>query len=142
MPCNTLHQLIPKIRESTSLEILDLIEEASSYIKKMYRKIGILSTNKTRHERLYDIHLEGVEIAYPKKLEQKHISKIIIRIIRNTSTNQDIKYLNKIIERMIGEGAEKVVLACTDLANIIGNNPHTVDSTDILIRMILNKMKN
>ena len=141
MPCNTLHQLLPEIRRYTNLEVLDLIEEVSYYIKKRFRKIGILSTNKTRNEKLYEINLEHIKIVYPTELEQKSISKIIIRIIRNTSIKQDLKCLNRIIERMIKEGAEKVILTCTDLANIIKNNSNTIDSTSILIKMIFNRIK-
>lgn len=141
MPCNILHTLLPKIKDNTNLEVLDLIEVVSSYIQKRFRKVGILSTNKTRNDRLYEHKLKGVKIIYPTLLEQKKISKIIIRIIRNTFTKKDQNFLYDIIDKMNKKGVEKVILACTDLANIIKKNSNTIDSTEILIKLILNKMR-
>ena len=105
MPCNTLHQLIPQIRRYTNLDVLDLIEEVSHYINENHKKIGILSTNKTKKERLYDLNLQGVEIIYPSEEQQNHISEIIIRIIRQNSTKRDLIYLNNIIKDMTKNGA-------------------------------------
>lgn len=141
LPCNTLHGLISDIRKNTSLPVLDLIEEASNCIKSEYRSIGILSTRKTRIERLYDKNLTNLKLVYPSEKEQSEISKIIIRIIRNKSRSGDRGFLEAVIKKMINGGAEKVVLACTDLANLLDNNPNTIDSTDILIKMTLKKMK-
>lgn len=140
MPCNTLHKLIPQIRKETNIEVLDLVEEVSRYVVNKYRTIGLLCTNKTRNERLYDNNLSGINIIYPNQVEQNNLSQIILRIIRNSSTQYDLDYLSNIIEKMIKLGAEKVVLGCTDLANLVKDNPYTLDSTDVLIKMILNKM--
>ncbi len=140
LPCNTLHSLLPELRKNSKIKIFDLIEEVSARIKKDYCKIGILSTTKTRTEGLYDKHLEGGEIVYPNEEEQKEVSEIIIRIIRKIASVNDKKYLEKVIENMREKGAEKVVLACTDIGNLIGNNLHTLDSTQVLIDSIIARM--
>jgi aspartate racemase len=140
MPCNTLHVLLPDIRKSTHLEVLDLVEEVSSYVKNKYKVVGILSTKKTRTEKLYDKKLEDLILIYPSYKEQEKISQVIVRIIRNKSTKKDKQFLEKVIKKMIKCGAEKVILACTDIANLIKNNKDTLDSTEILIEMIKNKM--
>ena len=141
LPCNTLHSLINEIRKNTHLEVIDLIESVSNKIRKIYKNIGILCTNKTREEKLYDSQLEGIRILYPTNIEQRKVSEIIIRIIRNSSTDEDKLFLNELISKMIGFGAEKIILACTDLANLIKDNSSTLDSTEILIKIILEKMK-
>ena len=48
--------------------------------------------------------------------------------------------LEGIIRHLIVAGAEKVILACTDLANLITENEDVLDSTDILIRAIQREM--
>ncbi len=140
LPCNTLHSLAPEIRSYSKLPLIDLIEEASNEVKSRYKKIGILCTNKTRKEALYDKLLNGVEIIYPNELEQQKVSKIIIRIIKSKKLEKDKIYLNELIINFVDAGAEKVLLACTDLANLV-ENEKTLDTTDILIRAIKKEMK-
>ncbi len=113
-----------------------MVEEVSKEIKNNYKSIGILSTSKTREDKLYDNKLKGIKIYYPSISQQEIVSKIIIRIIRNKSTEQDKKFLEEVIDSLIKRGAEKVLLACTDLANIIKENNKTIDSSEILIKVI------
>ena len=141
MPCNTLHSLMPRIRSMSSVEFLDLIEEVSREVNNKYRKIGILCTTKTRKEKLYDTHLENVEVIYPTHFQQKKVSEIIISIIRKRATAKDKEYLDNLIKILLSKGAEKVLLACTDLGNLIKDDEATLDTTDILISSILNKIK-
>lgn len=140
LPCNTLHSLLPKLRESSKLPVLDLIEEVSAHIRKNHKAIGILSTSKTRQDRLYDKQLSGIKILYPEEDEQREISEIILRIIKIKATERDKHFLERIIEDLVNQGAEKVLLACTDLANLVKDNPHTIDSTDILIGAVEGRM--
>ncbi|MEK6905404.1 MAG: aspartate/glutamate racemase family protein [Nanoarchaeota archaeon] len=61
----------------------------------------------------------GIENVIPGKEEQDKIDEIIYRINRNNSTIDDKKILLKIIEGMGERGAERVLLACTDLQQIV-----------------------
>ena len=131
-----MHSLIKELRNKSKVSFLDMVEEVSKEIKNNYKSIGILSTSKTREDKLYDNKLKGIKIYYPSISQQEIVSKIIIRIIRNKSTEQDKKFLEEVIDSLIKRGAEKVLLACTDLANIIKENNKTIDSSEILIKVI------
>lgn len=97
----------------------------------------------TRKRKLYDKALPDTEIIYPTEKEQDKIaSEIIIRIIRNKATSEDKEYLENIIDSLIKKGAEKVILACTDLSNLIKHNKNTLDTTKILIDSVLRRMYN
>ncbi|MBI2668064.1 aspartate/glutamate racemase family protein [Candidatus Woesearchaeota archaeon] len=140
LPCNTLHSLLPTLRKKSRLKFLDLIEEVSKRINKDYEKIGILSTTKTRNSRLYDNLLGDIKIIYPNKEEQKEVSNIIIKIIRKKETIEDKEYFDNLTMKLKRQGAEIILLACTDLANLI-NNEYTIDSTQILIDSIIKEMR-
>ncbi len=140
MPCNTLHELLPKLRKLFKIRFVDLIEEASKKISGNYKKIGVLCTNKTRKERLYDSILKNIEVIYPNEFEQEKVSEIIVKIIRGKQTIEDKIYLKRLINRLVENGAEKVLLACTDLINLIGNNEYTLDTTQILIDSTIMEM--
>jgi aspartate/glutamate racemase len=77
-----------------------------------------------------------VQILYPNKEEQNSISEIILRIINNTSTREDKILIDKIILGLKEKGAEKIVLACTDLANIVEIDDSIIDTQKILIDSI------
>jgi len=139
LPCNTLHALLPELKKHSKIEFIDLIEETSGEIKKKYKKVAILGTTKTRNEKLYDKALKNIDIIYPSKKEQKELSKIIVRIIRKKHKKTDKIYLEKLINSLIKKGAEKVILACTDLANLI-DNKNTIDTSEILIDSIKAKI--
>lgn len=121
---------------------MDLIEETSKQIRKNYSSVGILGTSKTKQRRLYDKNLEKVNVLYPLEEEQKELSKIINRIISRNPNENDKKFLDNLIDKLQKRGAEKVVLACTDLGNLIKKNHRTIDSTEVLIKSIMNKMEN
>ena len=142
LPCNTLHTLLPILRKKSKTKFLDLIEEVSKEIKNKYKKIGILSTTKTKQEKLYDTSLKNkIEIIYPTNQEQRKVSKIIIKILRKKANKTDKKYLENLIKKLINRGAEKVILACTDLTNLIKYNKNIVDTMEILINSILREIK-
>jgi len=136
IPCNTLHALLPKLRRKFNIRFIDLIEETSKMIKNKYQKVGILASKRTRHERLYDRKLSDIEFIYPFEDEQERLSRTILRIISGKHDQEDKKFLDELIKNLQKRGAEKIVLACTDLGNIIKDNNLVIDSTKVLIERI------
>ena len=117
-----------------------MIEQVSLETSKIYKSRGILSTTKTKEEQLYDKNLPNVNIIYPNNEEQKAVSEIIIKIIRKESTKEDKAYLEELILCLKQRGAEKIILACTDISNLLRDNMNVIDSTDVLIRAIKKRM--
>ena len=140
LPCNTLHEILPILKKEINLPFIDLVEETVKVLKD-YSKVGILSSKRTKESKIYDNLLNNVEIIYPNQEEQDRISEIIIKIIKQASINLDKDYINKVILNLKDQGAEKIVLACTDLANIIDLDNSIIDTQKILIQSILKKMK-
>ncbi len=136
-----MHNLLPKLRKLTNLKILDLVEETVREIKKRkLKKIAILATTKTKISKLYDKFLNNIEILYPNSKEQKKISEIIIRILSKKIKSNDKKYLGYLITKFKKQGCEKIILACTDLSNIIEKNNFIIDTQEILINSIRRRM--
>jgi aspartate racemase len=135
IPCNTLHEILPLLKREIKIPFLDLIEETAKILES-FDKIGILSSKRTKESKIYDNILKKVQILYPNKEEQNSISEIILRIINNTSTREDKILIDKIILGLKEKGAEKIVLACTDLANIVEIDDSIIDTQKILIDSI------
>ena len=124
LPCNTLHVLAPAIKNATHLPFFDLVETAREAIKK-YRCVAVLCTTKTKETKLYG------DVLYPEN--QEEVEEVILRILRGTATAKDKRLLEDTVDLLIKRGAEVVLLACTDIANLLGQYPHTLDTTQLLI---------
>ncbi len=135
LPCNTLHSLLPELRKKSRVLIMDMVEEVSKEVKENFETVGILSTTQTRKQQLYDNNLKGINLIYPSEEEQEKVSEIIVRVIRKTDKEDDKEYIKNLIQKMKFKGAQKIILACTDLGNLISNED-TLDSTTVLINSI------
>ena len=140
LPCNTLHALLPELKQSTKLEIINMVDEVCKSIKKG-SCAGVLGSTKTAKSGIYENH--GFRVVYPKKQEQERLSEIIIRIIRKRVTKEDGEFVINLIENLKKRGCEKVILGCTDLSNlkIYDHDVDILDSTEILIERIKEKSK-
>jgi aspartate racemase len=146
LPCNTAHIFIDEIRKETTLPVLDIVEETAKYTKSMgYKKVGILATKKTIERRLYDDILEemGVELIKPNPVECRIITEAIYSILCREDYSKNKKLLEGVISNLAEKGAEAVILGCTDLQLVVGQEDLKVpllDSTQILVDAVLNGM--
>jgi aspartate racemase len=132
LPCNTLHEILPVLKREIKLPFIDLVEETVKLLGN-FKKVGILCSKRTRDSRLYDSLLKNVGVIYPNECEQEQVSEIILKIINNASTKLDKEFIEELISNMKNRGVEKIVLACTDLANIVEIDGGIIDTQKVLI---------
>jgi len=82
-----------------------------------------LATPKTIKERLFEAPMKeaGVDIILPSEADQKMITNIISRLISNRARKKDSTGILKIIRRLRDNGAEAVVIGCTDISLLISD---------------------
>lgn len=134
IPCNTVHIFIEKLQKISVVPIISIINETVKYAKqKNYKKVGLLATTKTIQYELYQKPLaeEGISILLPKEIDQEKISKIIIRILRNSAEKSDKIILNNIIKNLEQKGCEAVILGCTDL-QLIAKQKFSIELIDTM----------
>jgi len=145
IPCNTVHVFIEKLRKTSNQPILSIIEESVKECKRRkFKKVALLASAKTVNEKLHENELEkeNIKLVLPSKEDQKEISKIIIRIIHNKTTNKDKQVLSNIINKFKIDGAEAVILGCTDLPFLIKESClPLVDSLEVLENAVVKKLR-
>ncbi|MBT4824423.1 aspartate/glutamate racemase family protein [Candidatus Woesearchaeota archaeon] len=122
VPCNTVHVFIDELRKISQIPILSIIEECAKVCKEQkIKKIGILASTKTVNEKLHEKELkkENIELIIPIEQHQKNINKIIIKAINNKTTSKDKEILINHANRLVNEGAQAIVLGCTELPMLI-----------------------
>lgn len=148
LPCNTLHKYIGQIRESVKIPFLSILDETILQLKsKKIKTIGILATETTVKEKLYDDILKknNINFLYPTREEQNNINKIIIELLNGKKNKLQEKNIKLICSSLQKRGAKVILLACTDL-QITTSKIHTfipiVDSTEILIQASVRELTN
>lgn len=138
IPCNTVHVLLPQIRNAVSIPVLSIIEETRQFLKKKKLKnVGVLATSLALHQRLYHNCLEsiGVEMTQPDGADQRQLDAIISRLVKKQHAEREKAALLNII-RKLGKNADAVLLACTDLQLIVEKNEMPLpvyDTMDLLV---------
>lgn len=138
LPCNTLHKYINQIRNSVEIPFLSILEETALALKGMnVRNVGILATQTTVRDRLYDDVLlgYGINVFYPNKKDQNLVNKIIVSLLRDKINKKFSKTINRICDSFGKKGINCILLACTDLQLLkLTSNTTIIDSTEILIK--------
>jgi len=148
IPCNTAHIFMDKLKKESKAPIISIIEETVKTVKERgYRNVGLLATKKTIDSKLYENVLmeNGINVILPTVEKQNDISRIIVGILQNKVDNESKKTLRKIIKNLIKRGSEAIILGCTDLQIILGEDSFEVellDSMEILAESTFQRIVN
>lgn len=138
IPCNTMHIYIDEIIKKTDVKFLSIVDESVKFVRKYhFKKVGLLGTSLTIKSMMYQNAFGkiGINVEVPTKIEQKEISTIILNILNNRKEKDDRNYILSIINSFKKSGCDCILLACTDLQIIIGENNENIyifDTMEIL----------
>ncbi len=118
IPCNTAHIFIEDVVKKSKIPVISIIEETINDVKvRNIKKVGLLATSKTIEKKLFEIKLssQNIQQLQPTNEEQKRISSIINELLQGTKSNDSKKFLLSTIHKLKQQGAEAIILGCTDL---------------------------
>ena len=136
---NTMHKVAAEIEQSVSIPLLHIADAtADSLINDGVRKVGLLGTQFTMEQDFYKgrlIEKYGIDVMVPNADQQAQVHQIIyselcLGIVKDSS--REI-YL-EIIRELHHQGAEAVILGCTEIALLVQQQHTSVplyDTTEI-----------
>lgn len=146
--CNTAHYAFDKLQAATNIPILNMLQETVNAIKKIKpdaKKVGLLATRGTVTAGLYDHYITdaGYEEIKPTPEILDMTEDLIYHDIKESGHSDGAKY-HELVRRMIEEqGADIVILGCTELSYAEEMNPETkypvADSQSIIVDRSLEK---
>ena len=148
IPCNTVHIFIDQLRKISKTPILSIIEEtAKKCVEKSFKKVGVLGSTTTTKSGLYkkELNKHSIKTICLNEINQRIVTDIIIKILNLESNDKDAKKLLKIIQEMKDQGAEAVILGCTDLFLLVKEKESVlpvIDSTKVLEQSVVSKLMN
>lgn len=146
--CNTAHYAFDKLQAATDIPILNMLQETVNAIKQIKpdaKKVGLLATRGTVEAGLYDHYITdaGYEEIKPTPEILDMTEDLIYHDIKESGHSDGAKY-HELVRRMIEEeGADIVILGCTELSYAEEMNPETqypvADSQSIIVDRSLEK---
>ncbi len=136
--CNTAQKYLPQIMSAVSIPIIDLVLEVAEAVAwRKYSRAGLLGTEATIRDHLYDgsFQRRGIELLTPEPAERVVVTRAIMEILAGSDPEVPRADLLPILESLRERGAEAVVLGCTELPLVLhpGDSPvELIDTIQIL----------
>lgn len=138
IPCNTVHCFFKEMQSAVKIPILNIGQKTIARAKnKNIGKIGLLCSDTTRRTHFYQKECikQNIDAIEPNKMQQENITRVIERVMGGKQDSSDKKILEEISNQYIADGAEAVVLACTEIPLAFSQSDTDItlfDSTQIL----------
>ncbi len=138
IPCNTVHYFYDAMRHAVKVPILNSIDETAKQLRiNSISCVGILATSTTIQTELYQKTLQQIQIQCVLPEKQEEVTTIIENILAGKKIEEDKNKLKRIIQSMQKQGAQAVVLGCTDLPLLLTQKDVSIplfDSLEILAK--------
>jgi len=136
---NTMHKVAPDIEANIGIPILHIADAtAQELVANGISKVGLLGTRFTMEQDFYKGRLSdkfGIDVLVPNKEDQTVVHDIIYNeLCLGVIKDQSKKNYLTIIEKLYEQGAQAVILGCTEIALLIKQNDTQVrlyDTTEI-----------
>lgn len=120
---NTMHLSVPAIKKCTSIPIVHIAEVTAKEINAFgLKKVALLGTKFTMEKDFFKEVLEqkGIQVIVPDQKERNQVHDIIYKELVNGIIKEESKkeYLS-IIKNLSNQGAEGVILGCTEIPLLI-----------------------
>lgn len=134
---NTMHKVVPQIASMIRIPIIHIAESTADELEKcQIQKVGLLGTKYTMTQDFYKQKLidRGIDTIIPDEADVDVINNIIFNelCVGEIKTESREKF-KKIIEGLKTQGAEGVILGCTEIGLLIQQTDSSLPVFDTTI---------
>ena len=118
---NTMHKVVEKIKEKIDIPVLHIADATAKEIKrKDIQKVGLLGTKYTMEQDFYKSRIEEHDIKVIVPSEQIEVNEVIYtELCLGKIVVQSREYYKRVIEELVQEGAQGIILGCTEIGLLI-----------------------
>ncbi len=131
--CNTIHLYYDKLQKEISTPIIYLRDELKELLRrKQIKSTFIIGTSNTIKKGLY--RFKDIASFEPNKKETKQLKACIFNFNKGIEKQKQIEKVRMVCENHLREGVETIILGCTELAVMLGNEKFsTINTIDVLV---------
>ncbi len=151
IPCNTAHAFVERIQSALAIPIVHMLFETIAYVRRHHpdaRRVGLLATAGTLASRVYHDAVANtpLRLLTPDPAHQELVTRAIYGpagVKAGFLAGQCRDDLMRAMARLAQDGAEVIILGCTELPLLMAQDEHCViaghrvvllDPTEILAR--------
>jgi len=122
---NTMHKVAAAIEGAVGMPLLHIADPTADEIKKAgLSTIGLLGTRFTMEQAFYKDRLRdrhGLQILTPKREDRELVHRIIYEELCLGKVNETSRAdYRRVIAGLIAQGAQAIILGCTEISLLIG----------------------
>ncbi|MBO1625545.1 aspartate/glutamate racemase family protein [Bacillus arachidis] len=134
MCSNTVHQFAEEVEQAISIPLLHIGDvSAEEIVEHDVKRIGLLGTKQTMEQEFYKTRLAnyGIETMIPKEDDRNFIHNVILYELSKgiISKQSKVRFL-QIIQKLIENGAEGILLGCTEIPLLISQKDLSIPVFD------------
>ena len=142
MACNTASAFLPELTDAVPVPIVDWIDVVAAGLCRTCGEgdsVAVLATDGTSATRLYDAALERHGVAVVSVAD---VQPEVMSIIRDCKAGMPVAdlapRLDRIVTDLTGRGTACVLLACTELSELLpGMTTRPVDAMDLVVAHLM-----
>ncbi len=139
---NTMHKVAPAIESAVRIPLFHIADPTADEIKRAgFSTIGLLGTRFTMEQEFYRDRLRerhGLHVLIPKKEDREVVHRVIYEeLCLGKVFPESRSEYRRIISDLVSQGAEAVILGCTEISLLVGPQDSDVplfDTTSIHAR--------
>jgi aspartate racemase len=121
IPCNTAHVFLSQVRNSVTIPVLSIVDETIDTILAQHpgvERVGLMGATAIVASGLYrnDLQARGIKTIVPSAGEQELLMDAIHAIKGGDQSCGTRKLIRRLAAKLVSNGAEVLILACTELA--------------------------
>lgn len=136
---NTMHKVAPEIESQISIPVLHIADAtAQLLLRNKITKVGLLGTRFTMEQDFYKGRLAdkfGIEVIVPNQSDQDIVHNVIYtELCQGVINPRSKRNFLTIIKKLANNGANAVILGCTEIALLVKQSDTAVqlyDTTEI-----------
>ncbi len=132
---NTMHKVAPQIQQRVKLPLVHIADATADVIKRAGIKTGgLLGTKFTMEQDFYKGRLEDqhdLTVIVPEQADREIVHRVIYdELCQGKVLDASRDQYRRIVANIVGSGAEGVILGCTEISLLIGDQNISVPTFD------------
>lgn len=121
---NTMHKVADDVERASQLPVLHIADATAEGLKQQHlTRVGLLGTRYTMEQDFYRGRLlerHGIDVIIPQPTQRDEINRVIYEeLCRGILSNTSREAFNAIIDQLAQQGAEGVILGCTEIPLLV-----------------------
>lgn len=142
---NTMHKMAEEVQNSVSIPLVHIADAtAEAILAKGLTRVGLLGTKFTMEEEFYRNRLNeryDIEVMIPPGSDRTVVDDVIYReLCRGIIKKSSKEKFRKIINTLARDGSQGVILGCTEIPLLVGQDDVEVPLFEDTRRRLINTM--